>query len=362
MKVRRALDLQFQAIGDKLQFHSPREGVLYDGSALRDSRLVDFLVSLSGWEPEDEVVGRLAGIVEISEPAARTEVKRLVKGGVLVSDEDPEQVDTFDATPLWSSHGWQEAFTYQVLSDSIKRVDYRSRDGAQADIAIMHQYLAEESQPAIHKAPMSNSTVTLPEPCKTLNVTLHEVLSRTGIPDQPSAPMSMQDLSTFLYFSFGQIGLKKTPALGDQVRKVSPSGGARHPTEAYLIILDAEHLAAGVYHYGVRDHVLEFITSDVDQDWVARNIAGKPEWMRISPTMAIVLTSRVERSMYRYRENYSYRPIHHDVGHILETASLAARALGHKFFRGFSVADREVSEKLGNPRLTEPTMAFMLLA
>lgn len=361
MRVRRALDLQFQAVGEKSQLHSPREGVLYEGRALRDERLVRFLAHLSDWQPESEVVDLLSEIAGIPELAARSEVKRLVKGRILVSDEDAEQLDTFAAEPLWSSHGWREAFTYQVLSDSIKRVDYRKRDGAQSDIETMHQYLAERPEPPMYKPPVSTATVALPEPSKTLNITMHDVLLKHGIPDRPSVPMSMQDLSTFLYFSFGQIGVKKTPALGDQVRKASPSGGARHPTEAYLMVLESGELPSGIYHYSVRDHALEFMTAEIDRDWVAQHVVGKPEWMDISPTMAIVLTSRVERSMYRYRENYSYRPIHHDVGHLVETASLTARALGHKFFRGFSVNDREVSKKLGNPRLTEPAMAFMLL-
>ncbi|GAA2615229.1 SagB/ThcOx family dehydrogenase [Streptomyces roseoviolaceus] len=361
MRVRRALDLQFQVVGEKLQLHSPREGVLYDGKALRDSRLTQFLVGMSGWEPEGAATGRLAEIADLSTSVARAEVKRLVKARILVTDKDAEQADTFAAAPLWSAHGWREAFTYQVLSDSIKRVDYRKRDGAQADIATMQQYLAEGPEPYLYKPPVSAEIVALPAPSKTLNATMHEVLADHGIPEKASSPMSLQDLSTFLYYSFGQVGVKKTPALGDQLRKASPSGGARHPTEAYLMVLNAEDYPVGIYHYSVRDHALEFITAEIDGDWVARHVVGKPEWMKISPAMAIVLTSRVERSMYRYRENYSYRPIHHDVGHILETSSLTARALGHKFFRGFSVDDREVSRKLGTPRLTEPTMAFMLL-
>nr|WP_237691223.1 SagB family peptide dehydrogenase [Streptomyces sp. SID7834] len=174
--------------------------------------------------------------------------------------------------------------------------------------------------------------------------------------------MRTEELSTFLWFSFGQIGVKKQPVSGDHVRKASPSGGSKHPTEAYLMVLESGDLPVGVYHYSVRDHALEFITGDIDSEWVAHHVVGKPEWMSISPTMAIVLTSRVELSMFRYRENYSYRPIHHDVGHVLETASLTAKAIGCKFFRGYSVNDGEVGRKLGTPRLMQPTMAFMLLA
>ncbi|MEV6987615.1 SagB family peptide dehydrogenase [Sphaerisporangium sp. NPDC051017] len=208
---------------------------------------------------------------------------------------------------------------------------------------------------------MSEQSITLPDPRKNLNSSVHEVLSNDESPDRPSILMSLDDLSTFLWFAFGQVGIKKTPASGNQIRKASPSGGSRHPTEAYLLALESGDLPSGVYHYSVRDHALEFITTDIDREWTARYVVEKPEWMDIAPTMAIILTSCVERSMFRYRENYSYRPIHHDVGHVLETASLTATALGYKYFRGFSVNDREVSAKLRIPRLTQPTMAFMLL-
>ncbi|MEV6987574.1 hypothetical protein AB0M95_40835 [Sphaerisporangium sp. NPDC051017] len=150
MKVRHALDLQFQAVGQDFQFHSPREGLLYKGTALQDARLVEFLVSLSDWELEDVAASRLSRIADIPMNAARAEVKRLVKAKILASDEDVEQVDTFAAAPLWSTYGWQEAFTYQVLSDSIKRIDYREPAGMELDMAMMRKYYAEEPAPPIY--------------------------------------------------------------------------------------------------------------------------------------------------------------------------------------------------------------------
>jgi SagB-type dehydrogenase family enzyme len=362
VKVRRALDLQLRVVGDDLVLHSPQQVRSYRRGALQDARLLDLLLRLAEWCDMEEAAKQLTELAAIPFAAARAEILRLKDAGILVSDEDPRMDSVFQGAQRWAENGWREPFTYHLLSDAMERVDYSGPEGQRLDIETMRKYLAEDPQPPMYMPSVSESTVTLPEPNKTFHMTVTEAMAAGSRRHQASLPLTAEQLSTILWFGFGQVGVKRQPVSGDRIRKASPSGGSRHPTEAYVIVLEGEEIPVGAYHYGVRDHVLEQIISDGDPQWLARHVVGKHEWMEFRPAVALVLTSRVELSMYRYRENYSYRPIHHDVGHVLETATLTAIAMGCEAFRGYSADEAQVAAKLGNQRLSNPVMAFMLLA
>jgi len=361
VKVRSALDLQLQVISGELVLHSPQQVRSYKRASLSDPRLLDLLLGLDQWCDVEEAAQQLAEIAAIQLGTARAEILRLIDAGILVSDEDMRTDAIFAGAQRWAEHGWREPFTYHVLSDAMERVDYSSPEGQRLDIETMRRYVAEDVQPAMYMAPVSTTTVRLPGAPKKLPMTVGEAMGPTSATG-PSRPLSAAELSTILWFGFGQVGVKRQPVSGDRVRKASPSGGSRHPTEAYVLILRPGEIPLGVFHYSVRNHVLEQVTPEVDREWLARHVVGKREWMDVEPTVALILTSRVELSMFRYRENYSYRPIHHDVGHVLETTALVAKAMGCTTFRGYSADEAAVAAKLGNQRLANPVMAFMLLA
>src|SRR5690606_31898261 len=43
----------------------------------------------------------------------------------------------------------------------------------------------------------------------------------------------------------------------DVLKKTSPSGGALHPTEAYLFVQHVEGIEPGIYHYRPLEHALD---------------------------------------------------------------------------------------------------------
>lgn len=362
MKVRSALDLQVQVTDGQICFLSPREGVTYRAGVIARGPLFTLLMTLGEWLPFDAAARKIAEVAEVSIPTAEAETRRLLKAGILVSDEDGSQQELVDGTAHWAGFGWREAFSYHALSDAIKRVDYRDQDGQRHDVALMKQYAAERPAPPVYMPDVSVHRYPMPPPENALGAGVGDVIGYGETHAPTGLPLTAQQLSTILWFGFGQIGSKKLPVTGEHVLKTSPSGGSRHPTEAYVLLLEADEYPLGVYHYAVRDHSLEFITDEVSREWVDRYVTGKPEWLDFTPSAVLILTSRVELSMYRYRENYSYRPIHHDVGHLIETTGIVAAAVGCETFRGYSMDDDEVSRKIGNERLMNPTLAFMLLS
>ncbi|WP_427914882.1 nitroreductase family protein [Ramlibacter sp. MMS24-I3-19] len=122
-------------------------------------------------------------------------------------------------------------------------------------------------------------------------------------------------VSAVLRWSLGPIGtVPGGPYLW--LRRTSPSGGARHPTDGYLVHNGAlEGIAAGAYWYDSKRHGLVLLP-DV-------RVSGiQPDEVRL------VFTSHVARPMWRYRDPWSYRPMLIDVGHVMETASLVADHFG----------------------------------
>ena len=71
-------------------------------------------------------------------------------------------------------------------------------------------------------------------------------------------PVALDELATVLALS---AGVQQWVLAGDQKipLKTSPSGGARHASECYVVARDVRGLKSGVYHYAADRHVLDRI-------------------------------------------------------------------------------------------------------
>ncbi|MGH0595754.1 hypothetical protein [Bacillus pretiosus] len=120
--------------------------------------------------------------------------------------------------------------------------------------------------------------------------------------------INIEFISSILKNTFGVIEPIKGYPLSSY-RKISPSGGAKHPTEAVLILPEKyDYIEKGIYVYDVENHALikEEGYSIEDLKNIRKN------------TIGILLRNRVERPMWRYREIRSYRAVMIDTGHVME--------------------------------------------
>ena len=356
MRIARAHALQIQSMGGELRLTSATARQWYKGKL--DPRLVMFLSKLGKWTHPDSAATTLAGMVGITHERALEEISRLERAELVIR-ETPEMIALTKAQHIWGQAGWAAAFEYQVASDSAERLDYTNQTGQQQDVGLMHQQRRlGPPAPSHYLDLLHHPASSLPQPRSTLSVDCGEVFRAANDQQPPAGVAPMQRLSDLLYYSFGQTGSKRLPVSGTHVMKTSPSGGSRHPTEAYVILF-AENSQGSVSHYSVRNHALEPLGKEVSQQWVDDHILEKPEWITGPLSMMIILTSVAERNMHRYRENFTYRPLHHDVGHVIETTNLVAHSLGYTTLAGYSLMDNAVSELLGNPRISEPSMGFI---
>src|SRR5205085_12699933 len=134
-------------------------------------------------------------------------------------------------------------------------------------------------------------------------------------------PVSLAQVSTVLQETFGCHG---SDSLYDRLtilRKTSPSGGALHPVEAYPLVLRAEGVETGLYHYGVERHSLELLR-ELDEagaaDLAAAFTAGQGYFA--SAAVLVALTVRFERSFWKYpRHDRAYAVTLLDAGHLGQT-------------------------------------------
>lgn len=141
--------------------------------------------------------------------------------------------------------------------------------------------------------------------------------------------ITYQQLSTLLYFSFGIIHKEWPDLEGLQqlgVRKAFPSGGGLHPEEAYLVVLNVTGLEPGVYHYDCLNHRLKLIKTGFLQNELVDLVCS--QYFAEGIAVGVFLTSRFEKSWWKYPHSRGYRVCLLDIGHASQTCLLTATALG----------------------------------
>ncbi|HTM24386.1 MAG TPA: SagB family peptide dehydrogenase [Vicinamibacterales bacterium] len=136
-----------------------------------------------------------------------------------------------------------------------------------------------------------------------------------------SGPVLAADLATTLGLALGVQQWVPT-AFGRLPLKTSPSGGARHPIEAYVCVRRVTGIAPGLYHYAADVHGLEQMRLG---DLTARARAWMPHSEYFAKaSFLIVLTAVLEREIWRYPYPRAYRAAIAEAGHVCQTFCLAA--------------------------------------
>lgn len=258
----------------------------------------------------------------------------------------------------WIMMGWSDALRHYLHTNFLPKLSYAGTDGWREDFLTMCDKVREASPPPLTKRYAAGEP-RRPVPCGRLDMPFRDLFEGAVA---PAAALDFGHLGTLLDTVFGISGHKRLAVTGEHVRRTSPSGGSRHPTEAYLLAFDVEGLDAGVYHFDASAHELVLLRpGSVMEDYRTR-VLGLNRRVPFTPRAAILLTSVVERSMHRYRDARSYRVLHLDVGHLLLSCQLVARATGLRHFSAYSLADAAAEQILGVDGLQETAITQFVLA
>ena len=184
---------------------------------------------------------------EYSCQSLRRSIQELVRQNLLLREGSPQAADDERFAEGWAS--WLPHAA--VLHFGTKDMPYTN---SHAQIARqLRAYLKESPQPSFFKSSRHPSKI-LPLPKIQLadSSFTNALLSRRTHREFSSKPLDLKDLSTLLSCTWGVTRFLNVPLLGPLPQKTSPSAGARHPCEVYILARRVTNLAPGLYHYAAR--------------------------------------------------------------------------------------------------------------
>ncbi|WP_449060975.1 SagB/ThcOx family dehydrogenase [Planomonospora algeriensis] len=242
--------------------------------------------------------------------------------------DDPDLMWLLDIRRRWSRFGWHEAVEYHALSFDYPCVDYSEAIAITTDQSRMRGYQAQEPDTDRVKLDYLDrpETPLAPPSADMPSGTAQAVWDGSQAP----ARFDSEALAQITAMAFGATGtLTPRTDSAPLLRRSSPSGGGRHPSEGYLIVRDVPGVERGWHHVTMRPFGLRRIEEIAFDDGTLHELF--PETIERFPfevKALYVVTSVFERNMYRYREPRTFRTVHMDAGHVAGALRLSARSLG----------------------------------
>ena len=168
-----------------------------------------------------------------------------------------------------------------------------------------------------------------------------------------AAPVTVGELATLLGLSAG-VQLWVGKGRQRSALKTSPSGGARHAIECYVVARNVKGLRPGIYHYASDAHRLERIGGAVP---AARLKAYLPNSGYFAAASAMVFFTAVfARIHWRYPYSRAYRAALVEAGHVCQTFCLTATWQRLAPYCVMGLADSLIEQDLGIDGISEAVL------
>jgi len=284
------------------------------------------------------------GSAPLRERHGPVRVRTLLKAGLLIGSSKPWAAQREADAAFRDQHWHGLAATWHAASrwDGIDAAGEVEEAGLLTAEGLRQAY--GPPPPVVHERGVAEERIGLPRAMRT---PLDDVLDAraTCRNFDTAAPLPLPQLAQVLERAFGARGQVHGADDFDVLKKTSPSGGALHPTECYLIARHIDGLARGLYHYRPVDHALQplplddaLVLADAGRhadakgmdalDFLAWIAVGGQQWFADAHALC-VLAPRFVRNYWKYRNHpKAYRVCILDVGHLSQTLLLSATELG----------------------------------
>ena len=222
-------------------------------------------------------------------------------------------------------YGGVEAFDMENVPDFSAIFHRSSKDHGKGHPPIPEKYedWPEEWRTTYYKAYPRLPKIALEDGSPTADF-FDLIKARQSRRDFTRVPITKYELSVVLKYSCGTTG----KLANDRFRRAQASGGGRYPIEVYPVVFRSSgDLKAGLYHYNVKEHVLDVLWDREFSDEDIGQLFTYP-WVR-DAAVGIVMTAVFWRNQNKYGER-GYRYILHEAGHIGQNVYLVSEALGLK--------------------------------
>ena len=295
-------------------------------------KLVHLLSVLGGWRSAKSVTAALG----------RTDLDQVAGGLAWLADQSildrsDRQASTWDEALA----GWAR-WTPEATFFHFATKDVPFTPPAQSE-AVLREKAKRQRPPSPLKRVTGVSRVQLPLEDANDGVS-RTLLQRRTWRRFASESLDLPRLATLLRLTWGVQRWLVVPGQGKLALKTSPSPGARHNLEAYVLARRVEGLRPGLYHYDPDGHALARLP--VKRTPRISSYLPHQTWYDAASAL-VLMTAVFERAQWRYGYPAVYRSILIEAGHFGQSFCLLATALGLAPFTSGAFADSVIEKDLG---------------
>jgi SagB-type dehydrogenase family enzyme len=313
----------------QLFFHNFARRLTVSGRPIT-CEVLDFF---SEWRTSQEAIAHFANY---SPGSVRSALSQLVKRGLLVPKNSSEVAQDNRIAKEWKDWLPEGSFHF-----STKDATYVNPLMSYAQWKLA---MPKTPPPKIFKA-VKGAKKTLPARTFPDSEFIRVLMARKTHRDFSNQEMTLESLSQLLSLVWGVTGYLPSGIFGKLLHKTSPSGGARHPGEVYVMALRVKGLKPGLYHYHPAHHYLKLINPSATRQkaWL---YCARQDHARNAAAL-FLMTAVFARTMWKYFHPRAYRVVLLDAGHLCQTFCLVATWLGLAPFCTAALKDTLIETDLG---------------
>jgi SagB-type dehydrogenase family enzyme len=295
------------------------------------------------WRTSQEAITHFA---DYSQRSVRSALTQLVEHGLLLRKDSAETRRDIRIAKEWSAWLPEGSFHF-----STKDAVYVDRSNWSVDR--LKSVLPKTPQPKIFKT-VTGVKKLLPSRTFPDSEFIRVLMARKTHRRFSDQELKLETVSQLLSLVWGVNGYLYSPRFGKLLHKTSPSAGARHPGEVYLMALRVEGLSPGLYHYHPAHHHLETIRADATREkaWL---YCARQNFVKNAGAL-FLMTAVFRRTMWKYPHPRAYRVVLLDAGHLCQTFCLVATWLGLAPFCTAALKDTLIEEDLGIDGIRESVL------
>jgi SagB-type dehydrogenase family enzyme len=324
----------------RLFFHNFAKRLTVSGKPIT-CEVLDFF---DRWRTSQEAITHFA---DYRKRSVRSALSHLVDHGLLLAKNSPELKQDIRIAKEWSAWLPEGSFHF-----STKDAVYVDRSNWTFDR--LKSVMPKTPQPKIFKTVKGAEKILLPPRTFPDSEFIEVLMARKTHRQFSDQEVSLDSISQLLSLVWGVNGYLYSPRFGKLLQKTSPSAGARHPGEVYLMALRVKGLRAGLYHYHPAHHHLETIRANTTREkaWL---YCARQDYAKKAAAL-FIMTAVFGRTMWKYHQARAYRVVLLDAGHLCQTFCLVATWLGLAPFSTAALKDTLIEEDLGIDGIRESVL------
>ena len=318
--------------------------------AAASAEAVAFLDFCHNWKSIEAIFNRWP---EYTSKSLRTSVDVLTRQTLL---ESSNQKSPLVASPgdralrQWGKWNPSAAFFHLSTKDA-----YADKVTGK-EIEYISELIESRSLPRPGKGYPGAPVVELPEIARESEFT-RVLLQRRTCRKFSSKPVKREVFATLMGLSFAVQAWLSVAGAGKLAQKTSPSGGALHPLETYVMLRRVAGVKPGIYHYDAIGRKLQRIQSGVSAANIQSYLAG--QWWFQDAAFVVFLTAIFGRTQWKYDYARAYRAILIEAGHLCQTFCLTATWLGLAPFCTIAMKDTAIERALKIDGISESVIYAM---